>query len=158
MLRKAFWLDFQIKCTRTPWLSSFKVQESFFPASRMQTATISGRNLLTKLSEAISIVSYISGRRGDNAIRLAPLAPAEHVPTPGVAPGAENVTDRYIHTLAQIRPLHCRISCLALRRSAISMKTFTTSCNITGISPVHLQQTEVIAMSIPWHPVIRNVV
>ena len=40
----------------------------------------------------------------------------------------------------------------------ISMKTFTTSCNITGASPVHLQQTEVIAMSIPWHPVIKNVV
>ena len=87
VLRKAFWLDFQIKCTRTPWLSSFRVQESFFPheaASRMQTTTISGRNLLTELSEAISIVSYIYIRpaRGQRAIRLAPLEPGEHVPTP----------------------------------------------------------------------------
>ena len=69
-------------------------------------------------------IHHPSGRRGDNAIRLAPaehvlapaehvLAPAEHVPTSGLAPGAESVTDIiYIYTLAQIRPLHCMISSL----------------------------------------------
>ena len=41
---------------------------------------------------------------------------------PGVAPGTKTITDRYIHTLAQIRPLHCKISCLALRHSAKSGK------------------------------------
>ena len=61
-------------------------------------------------------------------IRLAPaehvLAPAEYVPTPGVAPRAESVTDIiyiFIYTLAQIRPLHCTISSLALRSLAISL-------------------------------------
>ena len=60
-------------------------------------------------------IHHPSGRRGDNTIRL---VQAGHVPTPRVAPGAESVMDRYIHTLAQIRPLHCKISCLALRHSA----------------------------------------
>ena len=49
VLRKAFWLDFQTKCTKSPWLSSFTVQESFFPdeaASQMQATTMSGRKLL----------------------------------------------------------------------------------------------------------------
>ena len=43
---KAFWLTFKTRCTKTPWLSSFRVQESFFPdeaASRMQATTISGK-------------------------------------------------------------------------------------------------------------------
>ena len=35
-----------------------------------------------------------------------------------MTPGAKNVTDIYIYTLAHIRPLHCTISSLALRRSA----------------------------------------
>ena len=41
---------------------------------------------------------------------------------PGVAPGAENVTDIYIYTLAHIRPLQCTISSLALRRSATTYR------------------------------------
>ena len=41
---------------------------------------------------------------------------------PGVAPGAESITYRhYIYMLAQIRPLHCTISSLALRRSATNL-------------------------------------
>ena len=48
-------------------------------------------------------------------------------------PGAKSITGmdilyimynvKYIHTLAQIQSLHCKITCLALRRSAISYNT-----------------------------------
>ena len=40
---------------------------------------------------------------------------------PGWPPGPKTLqTFTYIYTLAQIRPLHCTISSLALRRSAIT--------------------------------------
>ena len=68
-------------------------------------------------SPLIFHIHHPSVRRGDNAIRL---APAEHVPTPRGGPRGRKRYRHYIYTLAQIRPLHCTISSLALRRSAIS--------------------------------------
>ena len=63
--------------------------------------------------------------------------------SPGVAPGAESVTDIYIYiyTLAQIRLLHCTISSLALRHSAITPRTYihvhsiTSKYNMYSVNP-----------------------
>ena len=57
---------------------------------------------------------------------------------PGMVPGAKSITDIYIYTLAQIRPLHCKISSLALMHSATSITSdkgpTSTRCTCTIMS------------------------
>ena len=59
------------------------------------------RILTVSQSPLLFHIHHPSGRRGDNAIRLAPvehvLVPAEHVPIPGGGPRGESVTDIYIY-------------------------------------------------------------
>ena len=52
VLGKAIRLEFQTRCTKTPQLSSFRIQQNFFPdeaTSWIQASTISGRNVFTEL-------------------------------------------------------------------------------------------------------------
>ena len=74
----------------------------------------------------------------------------EHVPAPGGGPrGRKRYAHICIYTLAQIRPPHCTINCLALRRSATSTRDGTThgsaenlqECSKVLRMPAHLVES-----------------